>query len=336
MVVKEEGQEKMVDIIPTPKTNIVLDATTLSSMMSCARYYDIRFNHRLVSMKGKSNSLELGLLIHKVLEVYYKHKIKGFPQSVAVAQGLTAGQLSVTGCAYCADGTNPAPSCKHEPGEYPGLTNTPEYSGKVETAWGDKQVTGWRFALETCEKYFEFYESKDSFIPLNVEYVDGEVLYENEEIRVLWKAKFDLIIDTNQIGIISMDHKTFKQRRDKTSLSNQFMGQCCILKSRNVLVNKIGLQSSLKIEDRLSREMISYSADRLQEWQNEILPYYAYRYIEYQESQYYPPDFTHCDTMFGPCPYKRVCESNRNMREEMLRQDFQIGPIWDPTNKEDE
>lgn len=315
------------DIITEPKKNVILDATTLSSLMSCGRFHDIRFNHRLVSVKGKSNSLEVGSLIHKVLEVYYKHRINGFDRAVSTGQALTAGQLYITGCPYCADGTVDTPSCGHEVAEYPGVQNTPEQS--------EGYKTGWQFALKTCEQYFEFYKN-DAFIPLSAEQVKGEVIYEDDEIRILWKAKFDLIIDTNQIGIVSMDHKTFKQRRDKTTLSNQFSGQCVLLKSRNVIVNKIGLQSTLKIDERLTREVVSYSADRLLEWQSEILPYYAYKYIQFSESGYWPPDYTHCDTMYGPCPYKIVCESDRNMREETLQLNFVKGPVWDPRNKEDE
>ena len=315
------------DIISSTKKSVIMDATVLSSLMSCARYHDIRFNHRLVAAKGKSNSMEVGSLIHKVLEVYYKHRTNGFKRETAIGQSMIAGQMYIIGCPHCSDVNNENPSCKHEQGEYPGLSNTPEAS--------EKYTVGWKFALDTCEQYFEFYKN-DAFIPLNVEYVDGKVLYEDEEIEVLWKAKFDLVVDTNQIGIVSMDHKTFKQRRDKTTLSNQFTGQCLLLNSRNVIVNKIGLQTTLPIKDRLTREVISYSADRLLEWQSEILPYYAYKYIQFSESGYWPPDYTHCDTMFGPCPYKSVCESDRNMREEVLRNEFVLVPVWDPTNKEDE
>jgi hypothetical protein len=281
-------------------------------------------------MKGKSNSLEVGSLIHKVLEVYYKHKIDGFTHSVAIGHALVAGQLFVSGCQHCATFVSEdasVPSCGHDPEEYPGLFNTPENS--------EGYVIGWRFALQTCEQYFNHYQN-DSFIPLSVEEVIGEVIYEDDELRVLWKAKLDLRIDTNQTGIISMDHKTFKQRRDKTSLSNQFLGHCVLLNSRNVLVNKIGLQTTLKVPDRLTRELVSYSAARIHEWQSEIIPYYAYKYIQYQESGYWPPNFSSCDNMYGPCPYKRVCESDPNMREETLRAEYQLAPMWDPRNKEKE
>lgn len=315
------------DIVPTPKKTIILDATSMSSEMGCGRFYDIRFNHQLVSLRGKSNSLEVGQLIHKVLEVYYKHKIKGFSITAAIGHSLTAGHMFVLGCPYCADGLNDTPECKHEPGEYPGMQNTPEVS--------EKFTVGWKFALDTCEQYFKFYEN-DSLIPLQVEYVKGEVLYEDDEIRVLWKAKYDLIVDTNQIGVVSMDHKTFKQRREKSTLSNQLMGQCLLLKSRNVIINKIGLQSTLPIAERLTREVVSYSADRLVEWQTEILPYYAYKFLQYQESEYFPPNFTHCDNVFGSCPYKIVCESDRGMREEVLQKEFQKAPKWDPSNRGEE
>jgi len=326
-----------------------MDATMLSSLMSCGRYHDIRFNHRLVSTRGRSNSLEVGSLIHKVFEVFYKAQIDGHTRGVSIGSALTAGQMFILGCPKCANFIEShhvmdpredvgmehtcnelcrtKPECGHEVDEYPGVTNTPEIS--------QGYVTGWRFALETCEKYFDFYKN-DAFIPLACEQVKGEVIYEDDEIRILWKAKLDLIIDTNQIGIVSMDHKTFKQRRDKSTLSNQFMGQCILLKSRNVIVNKIGLQTTLKIDERLTREMVSFSADRLDEWQSTTLPYYAYKYIQFSETGYWPPDYTHCESMYGPCAYKQVCEADRGMREEVLRNNYAVVPLWDPRNKEDE
>jgi hypothetical protein len=309
--------------------NIAFDATLLSSLEGCGRFHDIRFNHRLVPLRGKSNSLEVGSLIHKVFEVFYKHQINGFPRSVCIGNALTAGQLFVIGCPHCAGHTNSdeKPACKHEPEEYPGVTNTPERS----EGW----VVGWQFALDTCEQYFTFYKN-DSLIPIAAESVKSEVIYEDSEIRILWKAKIDLIVDTNQVGLVSLDHKTFKQNRKKTLLSNQFKGQCILMNSRRVIKNNIGLQSTLKIEERLTREIIPYSADALDEWRNEILPYYAYNYIQYIESGYWPPNYSHCDNVYGPCQYKDVCEADRNMREEVLRANFQLAPEWNPINRDDD
>jgi len=315
-----------VDIIQAPKKNVIFDATILSSLMGCARFTDIRFNHRLVALKGKSNSLEVGSLIHKVFEVFYKHRIDGFPASVCIGNALTAGQLFVMGCPTCSNHVaDTPPSCGHDAEEYPGMQNTPEHSQRF--------TVGWRFALETCEAYFAHYKN-DSWIPLAAEWVKGDVIYQDDEIRVMWKAKFDLTIDHEQLGIMSMDHKTFKQNRDKTTLSNQFSGHCVLLKARQVMVNKIGLQTTKKIPERLTRELVHFSAARIHEWQSEIVPYYAYKYIQFKESGYWPPNYTHCDNVFGACPYKQVCEGDPDMREEILRNNYQLAPVWDPRNKE--
>ena len=311
--------------ILVPKKNVIFDATVASSLMGCARYTDMRFNHRFVSARGKSNSLEIGSLIHKVLEVFYKHQINGFKRETSIGQAMMAGHLYINGCPHCADGTEATPACGHEPGEYPGVSNTPEKN----ESW----VVGWQFALDTCEQYFKFYEG-DALIPLAAEWVKSQLIYEDDEIRVGWKAKFDLTVDTNQIGIVSMDHKTFKQRRDKSTLSNQFTGHCVLLNSRHVIVNKIGLQTTLKIADRLTREIVNYSAERLREWKEEIIPYYAYKYLQYKESNSWPPNYSHCDGVFGACMYKEVCEADTNMRGEILRSQFILAPVWDPVNKE--
>jgi len=180
------------------------------------------------------------------------------------------------------------------------------------------------------EQYFAFYRN-DSWVPLFAEEVRGDILYEDDDIRILWKAKLDLGVDTNQ-GIFPVDHKTMSQRRETNSMNNQFIGQCLIMKTRNVVINKIGWQTTLKPEEKFTRAVLSYSADRLMEWQSEILPFYAYQLLTFEEAGYYPPRFDHCEGKYGPCPFLNVCEADRNMREEELRLNFTKVEEWNPKN----
>jgi hypothetical protein len=300
------------------KKNIILDATLLSSLMGCPRKLDLAFNHRFISINGKSNSLEVGTLVHIVLEYFYKSLIQGFKRDLAIASGLTAGQEYIIGCTECISKT-----CKRHKEPWLGLKNTP-----VES---DGRYVGWKWALQTCEEYFQFYRN-DFWVSLETEVVKGEVIYEDESIRVMWKAKYDWIVDTNQ-GIYPVDHKTSKQTRETLSLNNQFMGQCLLMKTRGMMINKIGFQKTLKPEEKFTRVLIPYSIERILEFQTEIIPHYAYQFLSYFESEHWPPNFTQCESKYGNCVFKDVCEANPNMREEVLRQGFMIGPEWSPSNE---
>jgi hypothetical protein len=183
---------------------------------------------------------------------------------------------------------------------------------------------------DLCQ-YVEYYKN-DFWVPLEIEVVKSKVLYEDDEIRVMWKAKFDMISDTNQ-GIYPIDHKTMKQRRDTQSLNNQFIGQCLLMDTRLMFVNKIGFQKTLKAEEKFTRAAVNYTHDRLLEWQSVILPYYAKLYLMYAESEYWPPNFTHCENKYGFCAFKGVCEVDRSMREETLGIDFIVGKAWDPESE---
>lgn len=293
------------------KKNVVLDATMLSTLQSCARLADFRFNGLWVAASGKSNSIECGSIAHAILEFYNKARIAGLDRMKAMQQGFDAGKEYITGFRetnlYITDEN------------HQGVKNTPEVS--------DKKNIGWSYVIDTMEQYFDFWRN-ESWTIVGAEETRREVIYEDEQLRVMWKAKFDKIEDSPN-GFISTDYKTMKQRRDTLSLNNQFMGQCVLLKSRNMLVDKIGWQTSLKAEEKFTRVLMSYSADRLLEWKNEIVPYYANMLLAYDGANNYPPNFTHCENKYGYCDFKEICESDRNMRDEVLTLNFVKGKVWD-------
>lgn len=357
---------EVVDISMTGKANIVLDATMMTSLMNCARLADFRFNHNFMSIGGKSNSLECGSIVHTFLEFYYNGIIKGLTRSNAEGLGFAAAEMYIRGCKYCTEfkphacdcprviggkdgmeifgppnpqcdkcggtGMISKPSCGHKPDQFPGVPNTPRIPDTSNPR--EKYKTGWEWVLETCKQYIEYYRN-DHWVPLDVEVVKSEVLYEDEEIRILWKAKLDVIMDNNQ-GIYPVDHKTMKQRRDTISMNNQFIGQCLLMRTSNAFINKIGFQTTLKPEEKFGRVPVSYAKPRLIEWQSQILPYYAKLLLMYAETGYFPPNFTNCESKYGKCAFLSVCESNPDMREEELKLHFMVGPEWNPTNDEDE
>jgi hypothetical protein len=325
----ETDIHEIVDIPMIGKKNVILDATLLTSIMSCPRAADFRFNLNLESISGKSNSLECGSIVHKFMEVYYGSMIKGIKREQAFGFGIVAAELYIQSCPDCTDFVatpeQKKPKCGHKVNDYPGVKNT----AKDSVAY----ATGWQFVLDTCDEYHRYYVN-DHWVPLEVETVKGEILYEDDDVRIMWKAKLDLTADTNQ-GIFPIDHKTMKQRRDTLTLNNQFIGQCLLMRTRNVFINKIGFQKSLKAEEKFVRAPLSYSAARLIEWQSEILPFYAKQLLMYAECGYWPPNFNHCEGKYGNCNYVGVCQSNPDMREEELKLHFRVGPSWNPTNEDE-
>ncbi len=279
------------DIIPAPKKNLILDATMLSTITACPRLADFRFNWNLQSLDGKSPSIEMGSITHAYLETYYGKMIEGINRKDAHGYGLAAAQIYAS-------------------------------SAEVSNTSADEIA----FTLQTCDLYHEHYKN-DRWTPVEVETVKKQVIYEDDEIRLMWSAKLDLIVDTNS-GMMPVDHKTMKQRRDSIDLNHQFIGQCFLMKSRSMVVNKIGFQKTLKPAERFSRATINYSANRLQEWYGTILPYYAKFMLMYDESGYWPPNWNHCESKYGYCQFKKVCESDENMRQEVINMGFKVGEPW--------
>jgi hypothetical protein len=300
---------------------VSFDSQLLSSLMACARKTDYTFNLNLRLREGKSNSLEVGSLAHCILEFYYKAIIDGKDKQTARDIGFAAAHE------YRVPYEPTNLYIKEE--DHPGLQNTPEDSEKYVKGVSRARI-GWKYVFETMSQYFDHHKN-ESWTPIAAEQTRGRLIYEDSDLKILYKAKFDLIVDWTS-GFMSVDHKTMSQNRDSLSLNNQFMGQALLLGARNVCIDKIGWQTSLKPEEKFQRVLISYTADRLSEWANEIVPFYARLLIAYNEAGYYPPNFTQCESKYGFCQFKDLCERDRGMREEVMSVDFIRGKEWDISN----
>jgi len=260
---------------------------------------DYRFNNHYVSGHGKPNALDAGSLVHVILENFYKAKRDGIASPTLV--GIDAGYQWL------------------QQNEHPNLPEENELTN------GRIKLLGYKYIFETMDQYFDFWKN-DSWTTLETEKVLSNLIYEDDEIRVIWKAKLDWLVDTGQ-GIIPADHKTRKENRLRLALDNQFIGQCYLTNSRMMVVNNIGFQRSAKPNEKFSREVMPYSADRIDEWKS-LVAYYAKYLVSLTEVDFYPPRFTSCNK-FYKCQFYDVCNSDRGMRNEILKTDFIIGEPWD-------
>lgn len=290
--------------------SVVLDATVLTSLQTCELKMDLRHNMQVVPIEFRKKSLEKGSLVHVILAEYYKSMSQNIKRAEAIERAIGAGDdYFVNGEIIPASNGNPA---TREP-----LTDTdPE---------------DYALVLDTMALYFEKWKN-DSFTVLEVENVRRKIIYQDDEVELLWKAKYDLVADYPD-GQMSTDHKTMSRNYgDYIALDNQFMGQCLLLNSRKIIVNRIGFQTTLPLEKRFIRQMICYSQEQLAEFA-ETAGYYAKYLLALNEQKYFPPRYTSCKNQYGICEYyDHFCSQNRSMRTDNLRQHFKHGRVWDVDN----
>lgn len=295
---------------------VILDATTLTAFQLCEEYYNLRHNHNLIPIGGKGRGLEGGSMMHEMLATYYRTQMAGLHRDDRIASAISTGQTFITGCEHC---INPDVKCIiHTDHPFTGLESL-----TIEEAHD---------VLGNFQQYVERWKN-DSWTTVNVEYVKGKVIYEDDELSLLWKAKIDWEVD-NLEGIFSVDHKTFSRRERTLNTDNQFIGQSIVTEQTKVFVNKIGTQKTVKPEEKFERITLNYTKNRMAEWINECASY-AYDLLAIHESGSYRHRFKMCSGKYGPCRYNEVCEGEPSDRQRILLEKYKIADkVWDVTNDE--
>jgi hypothetical protein len=292
---------------------VILDATTLTKLQVCDEYYNLTTNLNLIPIGGKGRGLEGGSLMHEMLATYYRlHNTFNLQDRLQAA--VLTGQTFITGCEVCISGTK----CPiHTDHPFTGLESL-----TVEEAHD---------VIANFHQYHERWKN-DSWSTVSVEHVKGKVIYEDDELSLLWKAKIDWEVD-NLEGIFSVDHKTASRRENTLSLHNQFIGQSILTEQNKVFINKIGTQKSLKAEEKFERVAVNYTKSRQVEWINEAAGW-AYDLISLVESGVYKHRMSSCQSSkYGPCRFHEVCEAEPNDRVRIINEKFKVNDKpWDVLN----
>jgi len=264
------------------KEIMVVDSQRLNTIQSCAYKYDLAFNHDYIPVL-KEEFFERGILMHMILEHYYKGvKSGGFTRPLLIKESIATGEAAAVDMNI--------------------------QSEEVE------EVN--RVALE----YFEFYQD-EKFEVLEVERVGSKVLYEDNNLVILYETKIDLIVRIQNVEVLPVDHKTYSKRGPISTLSNQFLGYCWMLNVRNLMINRIGLQKTIAPKEKFLRPITSYALPVIESWVRNTT-WWCLQLHKFEQDGTWPQNFTSCDKYAG-CIFQQVCACPEETRDWKLSQMFE-------------
>ncbi len=293
------------------KVNIILDASKIDLFETCPARYNFRHNkNKTLPLIHKAKALDLGSLAHNGFEVYYK----ALAAQTSYAERLEAALMKIRELSSDPEQSNSEPE-------------------EVETL------------LTAVEQSLDFWRSEDEncLEILEVEQPFAYILFEDETVRIIISGKIDLLVNYKPIGRgasysrLPMDHKTFSRDGIVLRKSNQFINYCNAVGSNYLVVNRVGLQKTLKAEDKFRRIPLSYDPVYIADWKNNLTKMLLQEYLSCVAEDYWPEKPTSCNKFNRLCEYYKVCDSSgQDSKEFKLDSDYVDGEVWDVTKNMEE
>ena len=200
--------------------------------------------------------------------------------------------------------------------------------GRESVIGMDLSVADAEQCVQTWRQYCIFY-ADDPWVPIHVEQPFSVILYEDDELRIVFEGRMDLVC-TNPLQkdvLLVIDHKTGSRNTTPSGLSNQFMGYCVAAGTKLAILNKIGFQKTLPPAKKFQRHVLSYPQKVLDEWIAWTV--WRARFVDAcVQEESFPPDFTKCDEYSG-CQYKDVCLTPPEARQDKLARFFRVSEEFD-------
>jgi hypothetical protein len=184
--------------------------------------------------------------------------------------------------------------------------------------------------LEILEETTNRWKHQDiNFEILAVESPFSYVLDETDEYRIVMIGKIDLLVNIDSYENLPIDHKSYSRDFPITRMRNQFINYANACKSNFLLVNRIGTQTSVPVEKKMKRDMLSYDPLFIDQWKKNTVDW-CLQYYEYSRTQNWPMNFTSCDKFNRPCEYLDICNtSGEENKVYKLELNFNTAPKWD-------
>ena len=290
----------------TEKVNIILDASKIDLFETCPARYNFRHNlNKTLTLAHKSKALDLGSLAHEGLAVYYTLLGEGVDYAVRIERALMKIR---------------------------------ELSSDVSQSNSEPEDVS--ILLKAIEQTCDYWRAEDenSLEILAVEQPFAYELFSDDSVRIILSGKIDLLVNFRGIGRnasyerLPIDHKTFSRDSMLLRKSNQFINYCSAVESNYLVVNRIGLQKTLKAEEKFKRLPLSYDPIYIADWKKNLTSMILNEYLSCVASEAWPEKPTSCNKFNRLCEYYSICDSSgQDAKDNKLENEYITAEPWDVT-----
>lgn len=278
---------------------VAIDSQKLEGIQSCMYFYDLKFNKHL-RPRLAPDYLERGSLIHEMLAKYYT--LKKYRSRWHMNNKTHADIIEI--CINLG---------RHK-------------ANKMELPISDVEKT-----IGVFREYAEFWENDSWNNIAFVEQTGAKVLYESDDLIILYEVKIDLGLLKEGGTIVPVDHKSAQSRRDPNQMANQFKGYCWFTGSTSIIINEVGFQKTVKPVDKFRRHTLNYSQAMINEWVRNTIWWVRFA-LECEDNKNYPQNYTSCDKFSG-CQFRDdACAQDPEVRDYKLNELYKIEK-WDVGEK---
>ncbi len=287
-------------IIPDPnpeqKLIISLDSQVLSKIQTCNQQAAYRFIDNIEPVDYDDSSLQIGLVIHEGLAEHYEQKHK-------TAYNLVRARSIARMEAYAPAKTE---------------LKTSEVNAVIDAY--NQYAT--KYQYETWEVL------KDTNNNAVVEKTFAKKMYEDDSLIILYTGVTDLVINNGAI-ITPVDHKSWGSYYPVAVMSNQFNGYMWALKSKSLIVNRVGVRRNT---GKFERIVVNKPLELLEEWKRDAIED-VLNHLGQINRAWFRRNREAC-TMYGGCRYLKLCNASSEHRKYLVQAEYKKVPEWSPLNRD--
>jgi len=293
------------------KTNIVFSASSFNLWEWCeCKYNYAHIMRKTLPVDQKPEPLDRGGLGHIGMEVYFNQLATGVHYNDRMHNAI----MKIKAAASDATFSN--------------IDMTEELP--ILTSNFTQSCEHWRFEDEHLEI-------------LAVETPFDYVIFEDEWIRIIISGKIDLMVNKKGHGgeasytNLPYDHKFVTRDFPVDRTDNQFINYAHAVSSNYIIVNKVGMQKTLKPEEKYKRIPLSYDPLFIDQWKENVIRVVIDKYLPARLRNHYPMRFSNCRKFGRLCEFHPVCNSSgEDAKKWKLESQYIDREPWDKYAEEGE